>query len=525
MITTHDKFNDLPFVYNGRVKIGSWKEKNNRKIYFEYLGEKLGYDTPEKWYKLTTNILSINHGGSILNFYKGSHIKFVIDMLPEYEWFEFLFNSSPKHLWDFQENHERYGIWLGRIKQYNTLEDWYNCSLNVFSENRGRGLISSKYDDSPYLFILTVISKFYPGQKLLPWKLDKCPQHFWDNFENQKEYILWLGNELGYTKMEDWYNLNSVIINENYGNALLHKYNGSPSLIVKTIFHNDEWFEWLFKMSPLNIFDSYENRKKYFIWLGKKLGYYKPEHWYNLTTKILNKNDGRTIGSVKKFLSEMFPEYEWLEWKFIIVSTYYWDDLDNVKKYILWLGNELGYTKMEDWYDINVSKIYEKYGGGLLASRYNCSPSLLVSSILTNYPWILSKFKKNYSRGQIEWLEYICIKTPDVIHILNNTNGEFYIPETKYHADGYSKNKNIIYEYHGDFWHGNPDIYNEYDINKVAKKTFGELYKKTLKKQTICQELGYKYITIWESEWVRGKIAIIHIQRIFRKYKNLINLE
>jgi hypothetical protein len=31
MTTTYDKFNDLPFVYNGKAKMGSWKDKNNRK--------------------------------------------------------------------------------------------------------------------------------------------------------------------------------------------------------------------------------------------------------------------------------------------------------------------------------------------------------------------------------------------------------------------------------------------------------------------------------------------------------------
>ena len=30
---------------------------------------------------------------------------------------------------------------------------------------------------------------------------------WWNVYENQKEYIEWLGKELGYTTMEDWYKI------------------------------------------------------------------------------------------------------------------------------------------------------------------------------------------------------------------------------------------------------------------------------------------------------------------------------
>ena len=63
--------------------------------------------------------------------------------------------------------------------------------------------------------------------------------------------------------------------------------------------------------------------------------------------------------------------------------------------------------------------------------------------------------------------------------------GEFIIPNSRYKADGYAENINTIFEFHGDFWHGNPEVFHPYKINKVAKKTFGNLYKATLKKENI----------------------------------------
>ena len=33
------------------------------------------------------------------------------------------------------------------------------------------------------------------------------------------------------------------------------------------------------------------------------------------------------------------------------------------------------------------------------------------------------------------------------------------------------KETNTIFEYHGDFWHGNPKIYKPDDMNNVSKRT------------------------------------------------------
>lgn len=68
-------------------------------------------------------------------------------------------------------------------------------------------------------------------------------------------------------------------------------------------------------------------------------------------------------------------------------------------------------------------------------------------------------------------------------------------------TDAYDPISNTIYEYWGDFWHGNPKIYNSYDKNPVCKKTYGELYDATQRKRNMILENGYKLIEIWGSEF------------------------
>lgn len=61
--------------------------------------------------------------------------------------------------------------------------------------------------------------------------------------------------------------------------------------------------------------------------------------------------------------------------------------------------------------------------------------------------------------------------------------------------------ENTVYEYLGDFWHGNPNIYSGDDFNVLAKKTYGELYRETLQRFRDLKLLGYNIKFIWESEW------------------------
>jgi hypothetical protein len=132
------------------------------------------------------------------------------------------------------------------------------------------------------------------------------------------------------------------------------------------------------------------------------------------------------------------------------------------------------------------------------------------------------KCNKGYSKISISWINYLeCIINKEIQNIFSPL-GEYKIPNTLYKADGYCKETNTIYEFHGDIWHGNPKIFNPNDINLVSKKTYGELYKRTQVKKEKILELGYNYIEIWEQDWVKAIKAVTKIQKIWKKknYKN-----
>ncbi len=103
-----------------------------------------------------------------------------------------------------------------------------------------------------------------------------------------------------------------------------------------------------------------------------------------------------------------------------------------------------------------------------------------------------------YSYKSIQWLDSIMEREGIFIQHAGNI-GEYQIPDTRYKADGYCKETNTVYEFHGDYWHGNPDVYDFDVINESTNCTMGELYQRTIEREQIIKELGYNLVSIWEN--------------------------
>ena len=126
-----------------------------------------------------------------------------------------------------------------------------------------------------------------------------------------------------------------------------------------------------------------------------------------------------------------------------------------------------------------------------------------------------SKIKK-YSKVQIIWLDFLqSYYNINIQHAENDK--ELAIPDSRYRADGYCEETNTIYEFHGDYWHGNPKLFKPNIMNKVSKKTFGELYENTTKKEQFIRDSGYNLVVIWELQWTAFIKFVIQTQRKYKK--------
>lgn len=68
-------------------------------------------------------------------------------------------------------------------------------------------------------------------------------------------------------------------------------------------------------------------------------------------------------------------------------------------------------------------------------------------------------------------------------------------------ADAYDRDTNTVYEFWGDFWHGNPSLFDGDAIHPHKGCTFNKLYQQTLDKISLIESAGYTLVQIWENEW------------------------
>ena len=122
-------------------------------------------------------------------------------------------------------------------------------------------------------------------------------------------------------------------------------------------------------------------------------------------------------------------------------------------------------------------------------------------------PFCFGAIKMKYAGGSriaSQWIRKIEKKLGR--KLIHNENGgkEYRIPyndDNWFYIDAYDAETNTVYEFHGDYFHGNPTQYDPHDMNKTVKRTFGELHQATLQKQSILEDLGYTYVCIWESDF------------------------
>jgi hypothetical protein len=88
------------------------------------------------------------------------------------------------------------------------------------------------------------------------------------------------------------------------------------------------------------------------------------------------------------------------------------------------------------------------------------------------------------SKREVAFLDYLKIPENKRQHKIHS----FYVDG----IDGIN-----VYEFLGDYWHGNPILYKSQEMNESAKKTYGELYNETTNRFDKIRKLGYKIFYIW----------------------------
>ena len=387
--------------------------------------------------------------------------------------------QKPSGFWNDIENQKKcITEHLMPLLNMTSFDGLYNLVLTDFHKNNC-GRLATLYKHVPEMLIT-----LFPEFEWLLWKFKQVPTGFWDDIQNQKKYIEWLRIQLNITRIEEWYNITNKDFVKNSGQGLLLKfYEGSIYKAISTILNEYEWYPWLFPKVYHNFWLSIDNQRMYLNWLYKMLEYKCMDDWYKITTRQLNENYGNTLTMYYphsyNMCSKVYPEIDWLPWKFVKSPTGYWDNINNCKTYMEWLYKELKYQCIDDWYKITKNEFIKYYGQGLRQTYKSSTYNIIVSLVertdelewmpwkfaqTTHGWWKLVKNQKKY----LDWLvqEFGFITYNDYYNLnylhfhKNYGNTLLYMYESNIY--------NIIQKCYPDY---------EWDKNKFPKKnvSIGEL--------------------------------------------------
>jgi G:T-mismatch repair DNA endonuclease (very short patch repair protein) len=99
------------------------------------------------------------------------------------------------------------------------------------------------------------------------------------------------------------------------------------------------------------------------------------------------------------------------------------------------------------------------------------------------------------SKGETKWLDLLGVPPEFRQKTLHMSSGTYYT------VDAYDPTTNTVYEFHGDYWHGNPERFDPLELNERAGCTFGELYNRTVAKETTLKNDGYNVVVMWEKDF------------------------
>jgi very-short-patch-repair endonuclease len=227
----------------------------------------------------------------------------------------------------------------------------------------------------------------------------KLSAEYFTETDNVKKFLNYIAEKENYKNYEDWYKCTRTVLEKHCTTIFFYNFKGKNIVDLLNIYCDNEyeWIPWKFKQAPGNFWDEINNHKKYMDWLFKELKYETMEDWYKIRSEDIIKNNGSGLiankynSSAILMIKTVYPEYNWITWKFNQVCKKFWQDINNQRLYMDWLFKELKYESMEDWYKIKFDVIKKNYGSRILLI-YDNSPRLVLESVYPEYKWLPWKF-------------------------------------------------------------------------------------------------------------------------------------
>lgn len=249
------------------------------------------------------------------------------------------------------------------------------------------------------------------GEAIGNEKIEIKRKRYWKN--NVQGFLMDLKEKLNLQTKEDWNSVTLKDICNNGGRTLLKNY----SLYDLKCMGNPENEAFITK--PKKYWENQQNLDNFLLELKNKLNLENFDDWNKLTKKEIQKIGGTSLlnlFSINEIKSLGFPEgkEKFLQRKKKLDG--FWENKENVLKFLEDLSISLNLKTSDDWNDISQKDIISNGGGSLLQSYSILELKKLgCNEIITNQTKKIPKFckKENISNFLNELKEKLNLKSID----------------------------------------------------------------------------------------------------------------
>lgn len=255
--------------------------------------------------------------------------------------------SLPRPFWKkknrlIRENIVKWIQWFESKYTITDINNWYKITGEQINRAGGSGFFSAKAENSLKESIYELMKMVYPEHEWIPWHFTQVPQGYWKIKENRLSWCEAFRNKNHIKEMDDFYNY-QLSDWESFPGRCIGFYGDSLINMLKDLYPEHQWREWRFKgQVPKHFWEGKENIQRWFtLEIVKKYGWTTMEDMYHLTQPIISENYGRGLsahiinGSPIQLLQLLYPDYDWLFWKFVSAPNNAWDSVENQRKYLL----------------------------------------------------------------------------------------------------------------------------------------------------------------------------------------------
>jgi hypothetical protein len=191
------------------VPNGFWKNLENQRRYFDWLGKRIGVENMQDWYKVQKAHFRENSGAGLLASHYNDSIRDALKTVyPEHEWFPWMFSHVSRGYFAKVDHQRAYMEWLAKKLNIVSMEQWYTVKQSDFAKFHGKALLATQFGGN----VERAVRAVFPAHEWHSWLFRQVPDGYWDDIGNQRLFFDWLGKKIGVTSLAEWANVRPQVI-------------------------------------------------------------------------------------------------------------------------------------------------------------------------------------------------------------------------------------------------------------------------------------------------------------------------